>query len=417
MMLPRWRAWIKNRTRADQWPALNHDQIQTLSPSEFEAYVAYRLFKRQGYTVENTPDVKDGGVDILITDPFGRQSVVQCKRYSKTVGSAVVRELYGTMIHAGAVRSYLVTSGNISRDAREWAADKPMTLIDGDRLVELSKAEPMLAVRRNYPADDRRKRLQGSTVEGDAKHESTSQHFCPSWGQEPLPRRIRCLRFSRHWTWAWMASNWTFIAPKMANWSSSTILTWTTPPMAMAPSPVSPQRNWQPWMPAVIMTLTFAGVGVPTLAQVLDIIGDRCTVNIEIKSEDIRSGGDQVEPLLAMIATAQPLRSGDCLQLQPGQPDQGTFTGQTASRWVCFTVPTCRSFCAKPGRPTSLLPRRCIPTTRLWMQPTWPGHVTTISPSTPGRSTILDEARRLADLGVDTIISDVPDQLIATLFP
>ncbi len=156
LMLPRWRAWIANRTRADQWPALNHDQIQALSPSEFEAYVAYRLFKRQGYTVENTPDVKDGGVDILIADPFGRQSVVQCKRYSKTVGSAVVRELYGTMIHAGAVRSYLVTSGNISRDAREWAADKPMTLIDGDRLVELSKAEPMLAVRSHpaYSQDD-----------------------------------------------------------------------------------------------------------------------------------------------------------------------------------------------------------------------------------------------------------------------
>jgi len=166
IMLPRWQAWLENRTRADQWPALNHDQIQALSPSEFEAYVAYRLFKRQGYTVENTPDVKDGGVDILITDPIGRQSVVQCKRYSKTVGSAVVRELYGTMIHAGAVRSYLVTSGNISRDGREWAADKPMTLIDGDRLVELSKAEPMLAVR-HYPVGDEENDFEASTVEGD----------------------------------------------------------------------------------------------------------------------------------------------------------------------------------------------------------------------------------------------------------
>ena len=29
----------------------------------------------------------------------------------------------------------------------------------------------------------------------------------------------------------------------------------------------------------------------------------------------------------------------------------------------------------------------------------------------------LDEARRLAALGVTTIMSDVPDQLIATLFP
>jgi HJR/Mrr/RecB family endonuclease len=152
LMLPRWRAWIANRTQADQWPALNQEQIQALSPSEFEAYVAYRLFRRQGYTVENTPDIKDGGVDILIADPIGRQSVVQCKRYNSTVGSAVVRELYGTMIHAGAVRSYLVTSGKISKDARDWAEDKPMTLIDGERLVELSKAEPMLAVM-SPPAD------------------------------------------------------------------------------------------------------------------------------------------------------------------------------------------------------------------------------------------------------------------------
>jgi hypothetical protein len=150
MIMPRWQIWAEERLHSETWPALTQEQIQALPPSDFEVYVAYRLFKRQGYTVENTPDVKDGGVDILIADPIGRQSIVQCKRYSKTVGSAVVRELYGTMIHAGAVRSYLVTSGNISRDAREWAEDKPMTLIDGDRLVELSHAEPMLAVK-NLP--------------------------------------------------------------------------------------------------------------------------------------------------------------------------------------------------------------------------------------------------------------------------
>ncbi|MCB0129255.1 MAG: restriction endonuclease, partial [Caldilineaceae bacterium] len=52
------------------------------------------------------------------------------------------RDLYGTMIHAGAVRSYLITTGRISREAREWAAGKSIGLIDGARLAELARAEP-----------------------------------------------------------------------------------------------------------------------------------------------------------------------------------------------------------------------------------------------------------------------------------
>ncbi|MCB0109887.1 MAG: restriction endonuclease, partial [Caldilineaceae bacterium] len=46
----------------------------------------------------------------------------------------------GTMVHSGVTRAFLVTSGTISDDARKWAADKPITLIDGQRLVELSRA-------------------------------------------------------------------------------------------------------------------------------------------------------------------------------------------------------------------------------------------------------------------------------------
>jgi restriction system protein len=113
-----------------------------LEPSEFEDYVAYRIFARQGYKVLNTPDTKDGGIDVLITDEYGRQSVVQCKRYKGTVGSATVRELYGTMIHTGAVRAYLATTAEISNDARTWAEGKPIILLDGERLEQLSRATP-----------------------------------------------------------------------------------------------------------------------------------------------------------------------------------------------------------------------------------------------------------------------------------
>jgi glycerophosphoryl diester phosphodiesterase len=44
----------------------------------------------------------------------------------------------------------------------------------------------------------------------------------------------------------------------------------------------------------------FAGVGVPTLVQVLDLVGNRCRVNVEIKSQDWEGGGE-VQALAALI--------------------------------------------------------------------------------------------------------------------
>jgi restriction system protein len=136
--LQRWRARFQN----NQWPALSLEQLHQLTPSQFEAYVAQRLFARQGYLTDNTRDTKDGGVDIIVTDAQGRQAIVQCKLYRDVVGEPIVRDLYGTMIHNHAYVAYLVTNSRISLDARRWAAGKPIVLIDGPQLVELSKAEP-----------------------------------------------------------------------------------------------------------------------------------------------------------------------------------------------------------------------------------------------------------------------------------
>jgi restriction system protein len=119
------------------------EQTRALSPTDFEAYVAYRLFARQGYRVENLRAVKDGGIDLIVTDRQGRRAIVQCKRYRSTVGEAALRDLYGTMIHDGASMAFMITTGSLSAAARRWAAGKPIVLIDGARLVELAHAEPV----------------------------------------------------------------------------------------------------------------------------------------------------------------------------------------------------------------------------------------------------------------------------------
>jgi len=145
LMLVGWKRvverWMQSRQRLI-WPALSRRALYRLSPAEFEEYVGQRLFARHGYRVENTPESRDGGVDILVADAAGRRAIVQCKRYRGTVGTPAVRDLYGTILHHEADMGYLVTTGKISAAAREWVAGKPLILIDGDRLMRLSRSEP-----------------------------------------------------------------------------------------------------------------------------------------------------------------------------------------------------------------------------------------------------------------------------------
>jgi hypothetical protein len=77
----------------------------------------------------------DGGVDLRLERP-GRRAIVQCKWYGGYVGPAMVREVYGALVHEQADEAYLVTTGRLSAAARRWAAGKPLLLIDGEAFEE-----------------------------------------------------------------------------------------------------------------------------------------------------------------------------------------------------------------------------------------------------------------------------------------
>ena len=117
--------------------ALTADEMYTLSPADFEKYTA-SLFRMKGYDVKVRGRSGDSGVDLDIKSPDGRRAVAQCKRYNKTVGSEIVRELFGTMIHERASHAFLITTANISKAARDWAKGKPITLIDGAKLEQIA---------------------------------------------------------------------------------------------------------------------------------------------------------------------------------------------------------------------------------------------------------------------------------------
>jgi restriction system protein len=125
--------------------ALSVDQMYALSPKAFEHYVA-GLFRLKGYRAAVRGRSGDHGVDLELTAPNGRRAIVQCKRYRDTVGEEIVRGLFGTLLHETAHHAFLVTTADISDSARNWAAGKPLTLVDGPTLVEIALS---LSVRRD----------------------------------------------------------------------------------------------------------------------------------------------------------------------------------------------------------------------------------------------------------------------------
>jgi hypothetical protein len=122
-------------TRPTELPS---DFLQ-MQPKDFETLIA-RLLVSMGLDVQVTKQTGDGGVDLLArsSEPItGGLFVVQCKRYSGTVGEPVLRDLYGVMHHHRASKGILITTSNFTRQAREFAEGKPIDLVDGNSLRAL----------------------------------------------------------------------------------------------------------------------------------------------------------------------------------------------------------------------------------------------------------------------------------------
>jgi restriction system protein len=121
------------------------ESIRSMRWRDFERMVA-ELYSRQGYSVDyQIEQGPDGGVDVVLKRD-GRITLVQCKNWKVwSVGVAVVREMFGVLHHEKADEVIIVTTGDFSEAAVEFAKGKPIQLIDGPALWELvsrAKSEP-----------------------------------------------------------------------------------------------------------------------------------------------------------------------------------------------------------------------------------------------------------------------------------
>lgn len=154
----------------------------------------------------------------------------------------------------------------------------------------------------------------------------------------------------------------------------------------------------------------FAGTSIPTLSQVLDLLGDRCRINIEVKTMD-RAGGDEVEPLVALIrerklyeqvivSSFNPIALIKMRWMEP-QIELGLLHFEPLPDYL-------RNAWLSPIiAPEALHPHHTLVDADYvaWAQSQGCA-INTWTVNEP------DEARRLASLGVNAIITDVPDQLL-----
>jgi restriction system protein len=112
----------------------SREDIRKLSWQQFEIIVG-EAFRRLGYRVmENRGGGADGGID-LVLDREGQRFFVQCKQWKVLkVGVKPIRELAGVMSAKGVRDGFFVTSGTYTKEAREFAEEAGISLVDGDSL-------------------------------------------------------------------------------------------------------------------------------------------------------------------------------------------------------------------------------------------------------------------------------------------
>jgi restriction system protein len=118
-------------------------RLMGLDPYAFEHFVKELLEAMDYENVQVTKQSGDKGVDVVANFQFGIteiKEVVQVKRSELTVRRPLIDQLRGALPYHGAIRGTLITLGKFAKGVAESAlypGAAPITLIDGERLVEL----------------------------------------------------------------------------------------------------------------------------------------------------------------------------------------------------------------------------------------------------------------------------------------
>lgn len=122
MLEARRHEWLRDNAHLERVDRMTGDQFELLVEA---------LLRREGFRkIHRIGGSGDGGVDVIGTAPTGDLFVIQCKRWTNSVGSPEIRNLLGALHAYPHHRGVLATSAGFTAPARQVAAGTNLILID-----------------------------------------------------------------------------------------------------------------------------------------------------------------------------------------------------------------------------------------------------------------------------------------------
>jgi restriction system protein len=171
--------------------------LASMSWRDFERLIG-EAFRRRGFTVTGFGgNGADGGVDLGLAKD-GERLLVQCKYWRKEqVEVTVVRELNGVIAAQGVNGGYVVTGGQFTREAREFAQQAGIQLVDGNSLDEFIGSARSERTGGNASAS-----LPRSSVDPRPDVIKPASPACPQCGTSMVQRTAKRGKFAGQHFWS-----------------------------------------------------------------------------------------------------------------------------------------------------------------------------------------------------------------------
>ena len=127
----------------------NDEEIDTMSGTEFEDFMAEILHRSGIEVLELTKASGDFGADIIVMHE-GERTAVQCKRYSRPIGVKAVQEAVSAKDYYKCTKAAVITNSTFTRQAVELAAESGVILWDREAVYGFMTAAQDKSVRTAY---------------------------------------------------------------------------------------------------------------------------------------------------------------------------------------------------------------------------------------------------------------------------